>query len=172
MNNRESFKNLGSTTPRWKIRADEMHEAAKLVWWGKTEVDPRDNGPDYIHHYLHRPTQLLMGLCLEITLKGYLSENDPELLKNGSVNKKLRTHNLEKLFNLAEIDLENNNDELEFIQRLSDAVEWMSKYPIPLFSEQLFQPKHAGKRSFVTSDKDFERFEKLREKIQNIINAS
>jgi hypothetical protein len=151
----------------WKRRSQELFDAALLTWEGKVIRTQLPNGKIDEIHELYRPAQLLMGMSLEVLLKGLIVQKNPDLISSERLPKKLSTHSLEKLFNIVGINLEDNEDELNFIRKLSDAVEWVAKYPIPLHANQLKQPKHKSRSLMIRNDLDFERFEKLRTKIES-----
>lgn len=135
----------------------------RLLGWsgGEGQSGGRQRmGPSTKWVELYRPAQLLMGLCLEVALKGLLVKRDPTLVSGGRI-KELKTHSLQKLFQLAEIPLEDGEEELNLVRKLSDAVEWVAKYPVPANASQLRQPKHKSQSTLIRNDRDFDRFEAL-----------
>ena len=161
----EYYDKRGRVVLLWRLRAAELREAARLVWQGGMIQLRAEDGTSHQHQELYRPTQLLMGLCLEVTLKGLLVERNPTLLDGGKLASELKTHSLETLFQEANIPLEDTEDQLNFIRKLSDAVEWVAKYPVPLNAPQLRSPKHRSKQTMIRNDKDFARFEALWQRI-------
>lgn len=119
-----------------------------------------EDGTRHEHQELYRPAQLLMGLSLEVALKGLLVERDPALVSGGKIDE-LKTHSLENLFRRADIPLAAGEEELNFVRKLSDAVEWVAKYPIPANAEQLANPRHLSEKTLFRNARDFERYEIL-----------
>ncbi|MBO1223991.1 MAG: hypothetical protein JYX80_06150 [Candidatus Scalindua sediminis] len=167
INNSELYQSKGNSVYLWKFRSQELFDAAFLVWEGKVIRTKLPNGEIDETHELYRPAQLLMGMSLEVLLKGLIVQKNPDLIDSDKLPKDLSTHSLEKLFEDASINLEDNEDELNFIRKLSDAVEWVAKYPIPLHANHLKQPKHRSSSLMIRNDLDFERFKKLRTKIES-----
>ena len=98
-----------------------------------------------------------MGLSLEVLLKGFIIKGDPSLIKDSEFPKKLKTHSLTDLFEMAEIKL----DEIErsALIRWTENVVWVSKYAVPSKESEL-RTNALGRFDF-----DFEIFEKLRQKV-------
>lgn len=167
----EHFDRRGRVVQIWRIRSAELREAARLVWQGGWIQPLGEDGsiaepPElYGIQELYRPAQLLMGLCLEVALKGLLVERDQALINQGKLAKKLSTHSLENLFKAARIPLKDTEEELNLVRKLSDAVEWVSKYPIPLKACHLTNPKHKSRGTLSRIDTDFEWFEELWKRI-------
>lgn len=161
----EYYDKRGKVVLLWRIRAAELREAARLVWQGGMIQLRAEDGTDHQHQELYRPAQLLMGLSLEVALKGLLVERNPTLFDGGKLANELKTHSLEILFQGVGIPLEDTEEELNFIRKLSDAVEWVAKYPVPLSAPQFRTPKHKSKQTMIRNDKDFARFEALWQRI-------
>lgn len=152
----EHFDTRGRVGFLWRTRANELHEATRVVWQGGRVEDGTAVGMQM----LYRPAQLLMGLSLEVALKGLLVEREPTLISGGKI-AGLKTHSLEELFRKANIPLEDGEEELNFVRKLSDAVEWVAKYPVPGAASQLRDPKHQSTNTLARNDGDFGRFEAL-----------
>lgn len=159
------FDQRGSFILLWRIRAAELREAARLVWQGGLTQLQADDGSSAELQELYRPAQLLMGLCLEVALKGLLVERDPTLVSGGKIAGDLKHHSLETLFRKANILLTDTEEELNLVRKLSDAVEWVAKYPVPLNAAQLNSRKHESRGTLLRNDTDFARFEALWQRI-------
>ncbi len=107
-----------------------------------------------------------MGLCLEVALKGLVVQRNPALIGEQSLDKSLKTHSLEALFKLAGIDLADSDDELKLVRKLSEAVDWVSRYPIPLKAAYLGKSKYQSEGTLFRNDLDLERFERLLKRIE------
>ena len=157
----KNFDSRGNFVLLWRIRGTELREAARLVWQGGTIQLQAEDGSSHDLQELYRPAQLLMGLCLEATLKGLLVERDPTLISGGKIARDLVTHSLEKLFQKASLPLVDPENELNLVRKLSDAVAWVAKYPVPLNAYQLIHPQHGSKRTLTRRGTDFACFEDL-----------
>ncbi len=158
----DRFDKRGNFVGLWKIRAKELYDSVQLLWRGSTKRLEADDGSTTEIVELYRPAQLLMGLCLEVALKGLIVKHNPDLVSGGKIDKKMTTHSIEKLSALACISIERSNEaEINLIRKLSDAVEWVSKYPIPLNASQLKSPKHGSSKTLIRRDDDIEIFEEL-----------
>lgn len=113
-----------------------------------------------------------MGMSLEVLLKGLIIEQTPGLIVGEKLPKELNTHSLEKLFQKTNISIKDNEEELNFIRKLSDAIEWVAKYPIPIHANHLRQSKHKSKSVMTRNDYDFDRFCRLRNRIESKFNKS
>ncbi len=155
----------------WEIRADELAQAAHQVWYGGAFTLKDQNGDEHVIYELYRPAQLLMGLSLEALAKGILIQRDPSLVKDGKLNSRLKTHSIEKLFCLVGISLAPGEEELNFARRLSDAIEWVAKYPVPLNARELDSSRNRSERTLFRSDNDMERFKTLRERLRGLVDG-
>ncbi len=157
------FESRAGWVPLWRIRATELHDAARLVWCEGTTTLHAGSSVELIRE-LYRPAQLLMGLCLEVALKALIVERDPTVVKGGKITG-LKTHSLERLFGKVNLSLMDGEEELNFVRKLSDAVEWVAKYPVPLNASQLKNPRHQSENTLHRNDRDFARFEALWQRI-------
>jgi len=156
----------------WEIRANELAQAAQQVWYGRAVTLRDQNGDEHMMYELYRPAQLLMGLSLEALAKGILIQRDPSLVKDGKLNSRLKTHSIEELFRLVGISLAPGEEELNFARKLSDAIEWVAKYPVPLNASELDSSHNRSERSLIRSDKDMERFKTLRERLRGLVDGA
>ena len=160
----ELFKSRVEFIELWKLRSDELYKSASLVWFGGAKNLGIHNGEEQLLFELYRPAMLLIGICLETLLKGLIIKKEKHDFQDGKFPNYLKTHSLEKLLNRVGIK-PIDNDELNFIRKLSESIEWISKYPVPTLSAHLKSPKHRAKNVMVRNDKDYERFENLRKRI-------
>ncbi len=79
---------------------------------------------------------LLAGYCLENIIKSLLIVENPELIDNGKLNKKLLNHDLKDLFAMSK-KIRANKYEIELLKILSEATPYWGRYPIPRRFDQL-----------------------------------
>lgn len=113
----------------------EQHEAAKERYFGpikgsgRIELTPEQQEAS---RFLRLPqvAQMLFGLAVEVLLKGILISRNPELVQGDKLDPQLTgNHSLERLFELAAIDL--SASEKELVDRLSESIRWAGRYPVP-----------------------------------------
>jgi hypothetical protein len=73
---------------------------------------------------------LLMGYALENLLKGILMAEHPEYFKPDTKITDIRSHNLVSLCERCSLQI--TVDEEELLKKLTDHIEWVGKYPVPL----------------------------------------
>ena len=73
---------------------------------------------------------LLMGYALENLLKGILMADHPEYLKTGEKGTEIRSHNLVSLCRRCSLVVSAAEEDL--LKTLTDHIEWVGKYPVPL----------------------------------------
>ena len=73
---------------------------------------------------------LLMGYALENLLKGVLMAKHPEYFKPDSKIKNICSHKLVSLYKRCSLHV--TADEEELLKKLTDHIEWVGKYPVPL----------------------------------------
>jgi len=127
----------------WLGLADELQEAAELLWAGveeglRVEAIPRLNGQVEVKKIatVSRPYILLAGFALENLIKGLLVAADPSLLRTGRVTGQLKSHRLLELIRgLPELAL--SADEVAFCKLAQEAIPYWGRYPIPVASQGL-----------------------------------
>ena len=149
----------------WRIRSDELHEAAQLVWHAGLSRVSLEDGSTSHHAALYRPAQLLMGLSLEVLLKGLIVAANPAIVDSDALPESLKTHSLKGLFERANVAQPDTEEGRRLILQLSDAVEWVSKYPVPTKSAHLERTKHGGTEPFGQFHEDFPLYESIRENL-------
>jgi hypothetical protein len=70
------------------------------------------------------------GFALENSFKGLILQSQPSLISNGVLNKKLRTHDLLKLAEIANVEL--NGVEGFYLWIATKCVQWSGRYPVAL----------------------------------------
>ena len=164
---KKQFDERGNFVGLWKLRSDELYDAATVVW--NTQAKAFGQYPDgKIEQIIvgSRPALLLMGLCLETLLKGLLVGRDSQLIQGGKIDNRLLTHNLERLFADAKISLTDSREE-DLVKRLSASVTWLSKYPIPTSAGGTDAPSPDWGTNLHWCDDDYDKFVVLRDRIQN-----
>ncbi|MBN2561439.1 MAG: hypothetical protein JXQ75_10975 [Phycisphaerae bacterium] len=73
---------------------------------------------------------LLMGYAVENLLKGLLMATHPEYFKPDAKMTVIRSHNLIRLCQRCSLTL--TPDEQDLLGRLTEHIEWVAKYPVPL----------------------------------------
>nr|WP_299035344.1 hypothetical protein [uncultured Tenacibaculum sp.] len=123
----------------WLEVSDELNESIKVITkHSKSEFLKSDtwDGIPIRKLMSSRSLFLLMGFALENLIKGILIFDNPELVNNGELNKKVKSHNIKNL--VSEIsDLELDDQSNELLEILSDAIPDWGRYPCPLKFQQL-----------------------------------
>jgi hypothetical protein len=136
---------VAASPPLWKDFARELHDAALLLLETKDEeliVADYDFGVKIEKSHISRTFLLLAGLSIENLLKAIMVTLEPELVANGKLNKKIRSHKL--LFLASHIDgITLSEDELQFCQIAQEAIPYWGRYPTPLHSNELTLEKVA-----------------------------
>ena len=149
---------------QWLNRSEEFFDAASVVW-NTEKFETFYEGKVFCTiHPLYRPAMLLMGLCLEVSVKGLLVERDPSVIKNGQFLNFPTTHSLEVLFERAKIAIE-NDVERKLLKKLSESVIWMSKYPMPMSPQKLLAAEHPNGEIWGRNEGDFDHFERLQKRV-------
>lgn len=105
----------------WKIYDSEIQRAREMG----------DKAVGQSFEIEHETTaMMLMGMALEALLKGCLVAKNPSLVKSREIDKKLKTHDLVRLFWDAGIAL--NEQERRFCATLTTYIVWLGRYPIPV----------------------------------------
>ena len=172
--NTQNFDFVARSKAPWKLVAENLFHSSEVLWkeclqaWeqmnklSKTETKQ----PIPLHMYpgtnVWPTSQMLAGLALENLLKCIIIRRDPTLVKEGSINRTLITHNLLELFKRVEIQLTSGENDL--ISKLEIMVKWGGKYPLP----QEATNNHVR----ATDGKYFETFEALYKKTLTTLEGS
>jgi hypothetical protein len=158
------LNNRANSFGLWWLRSDEFYKTAKILWHLETIDTPirKDQGKgdtSKIHIY-YRTASLLMGLSLETLAKAIIVKRSPLLSTEVRFPKNLDTHVLTDLF--IEVRSDFNEEEKQVLNRLTAAIIWVSKYPVP--------KKTSGWQinNLLRNDNDFVVFEELRKKLLKI----
>ena len=177
MNNETEFQISGREPMMWHGSARRLRFAADLIGQALPEIlasyrtdDCRGDDIFVIYPYL-----MLCGMALENLLKGILVSRNPGSIEPTRINRGLwrggeHPHDLLHLCKLAE--METNEVETDMLLRMSEAVHWNGRYPIPIRSGQLERTTtlHGRKRSLRTfTDRDPSLFEALYEKLRIVL---
>lgn len=123
----------------WLKQAMELNQAAMLLWDAiradfqkarRLNVGSELNSSEVPFMNLGGVFWLNAGFALENSLKGLVIQNQPSLISQGVLNKKLRTHNLLKLAELANVDL--TGVEGFYLWIASKCIQWSGRYPVAL----------------------------------------
>ncbi|MGO8733604.1 MAG: hypothetical protein ACLQVM_12540 [Terriglobia bacterium] len=87
---------------------------------------------------------LLMGYALENLLKGILMADHPEYFKTGAKITEIRSHNLVSLCRRCSLVVSAAEEDL--LKTLTDHIEWVGKYPVPLEEAGMYPRKKADGR--------------------------
>jgi hypothetical protein len=113
----ETYKAIEKSQAHWKNTFDTLMRASNVLW-NESIMSMRpeecENPPLYPAYYL------LIGYALEILLKRKIIILGKEVP---------RTHNLKKL--MVSADLQFKKNECDFLEKVTDAITWTSRYPIP-----------------------------------------
>lgn len=133
---KEEFIDRGNCTMLWLARSKEFYDGSKTLW--STDIILYKNIRGDICegvHPMYRFANLLMGLCLETLLKGLLIQKNIIQFSSGKIPNDLKGHDLKKL--LTQLNINLSSEEELLVGRLTDDVIWVSKYPVPIFSDHL-----------------------------------
>lgn len=119
-----NFAERAVSGPLWFDYADDLHEAAKLLWKERPFFDP-DPGPGPTPS-LHRIALMLAGLALEGLFKArhVMAHND----------RPPHTHELVQLAERDKVPL--SQEEMGLLQRLTQFIMWSGRYPVPTGPEK------------------------------------
>ena len=130
----------------WLAQAKELDSAAMVIWTvmrkNLVKMSEFEVGTVVRCVNLGGVFWLNAGLAIENLLKGIIVNDRPDLVVDGRIGRKLRTHNLMRLARLASIEL----DPIEgyFLWVGTECVTWAGRYPCsttpgqtkpPVFSE-------------------------------------
>ncbi len=168
----EFFETDGKSLYSWKRKAQSLKKAADIIWEDFIKYIRLGEGKDAKTRYrlalvnldIAEVSLMIYGLAIENLVKGIIISENPELIKNGKIDKCLISHNLSKLLSEVNVTLKkgkiirsrkttiseiwrmkypglNKNediiiDEKEMILILEDHIKWKSKYPISKNSNQ------------------------------------
>ena len=124
--------------------------------------DPMNNNALILKDGISRGFYLIAGLIIENLLKGICVLQDSKLINSGKIHKPIITHNLNDLLDLIN-GLNLNKNELILIKKLSEAIPYWGRYPIPLIFDNI-------KNEINISKSDIKCFEKIYHKLVNKIN--
>lgn len=141
----EGYNNRANLIMLWKSKAEDLAKSAIAL----AEINEQKGYP--VHH---RTPLLLMGMSLEVLIKGYLISKEENLITNGQLPNDMKTHSLLELFNKAEVSVNREYEEKIFLQRLSEQVEWMGRYPVPTIGNILRNTRHGSKKSWIQNVND------------------
>ncbi len=138
----EFFERDGKSLYSWKRKAQSLKKAADIIWEYFIKYIRLGEGKDAKTRYalalvnldIAEVSLMIYGLAIENLVKGIIISENPELIKNGKIDKRLISHNLSKL--LSEVNVTLKKDEKEMILILEDHIKWKSKYPISKNSKQ------------------------------------
>ena len=111
---------------------------------------------------------VLMGYAIENLLKGILMAAHPEYFKPDAKITDVRSHNLVGLCNRCSLSLTPDHEDL--LKRLTEHIEWVGKYPVPLELSRMYPRKRpdgtwdgpldkfAGDRTKHIAERLYERF--------------
>lgn len=112
----------------WISKAKELHDSAELLWNDCFE-EYTDNNERVVYRTKDKTAILLMAMSLECIIKGYLITSNADYIKDGRLNKKIATHELNDLFKKANIFIDEY--QISFLNKLSKSIAWHGRYIIP-----------------------------------------
>lgn len=117
----------------WLAQAKELDRAAMVIWTAMRKdlvrMSEYEVGTVVRCVNLGGVFWLNAGLAIENLLKGIIVNDQPELVVQGRIGRKLWTHNLMRLARLASIEI----DPIEgfFLWVGTECVSWAGRYPCP-----------------------------------------
>ena len=121
---------LAASPPSWLEIAKDLHEQAHVlrgVDIGQTSFTDH-KGLTTVRARTNRGVFLLAGFSIENLLKGYLIFEDPSLVANGVLGKRIRTHRLTRLRAMSNLAPYKNRYEAT-LEALEDGLESWARYP-------------------------------------------
>lgn len=163
MNDHETdFQISGREPLMWLGSAKRLRRAADLLVPEITEILRQygHRGARSEEVFLVFPYLMLCGMAVENLLKGILVAGDPGVVEPDRLNLKAwgggeHPHDLSHLAAKAAVSL--SEEELDLLVRMSEAVLWNGRYPIPikglqLHKKALLRNGHRSRRAFTTDD--------------------
>jgi hypothetical protein len=135
------FLNISSWRS-WAGNATTLRDAAHILWtYYQKEYDRmRRLGDEALGQSFdlrqEEVAMMLMGMSLENLLKGCLIIRDPSLVSKKKIPNKLKTHDLGRLMAFVGI-APKDRQEQQYVETLSDFVEWQGRYPGPLDADKI-----------------------------------
>jgi hypothetical protein len=125
----------------WLFSAFDLKTAADRIDWLKNPI--REEEPSLSLASVYR---MLMGMSIEVLLKGILVAQGEQILDDkGRIKKDFAKHDLTKL--AQRIDTEAfafSQDDLEILDNLTPYIKWAGKYPLPRVAGDLIVKGHSS----------------------------
>lgn len=143
MNGAGGFGRRAHEPSYWLQQAKELDTAAMLIWsairadlesLSRSSVGTAVSLRDVPHANLGGVFWLNAGLALENLFKGIIIQVDPTSVVNGTITKKLKTHNLLVLAKLAALELDATD--AFFLWVGTECVAWAGRYPCAIKPEK------------------------------------
>lgn len=132
------FENLANPHS-WFLVAEELHSQALTIYRHKGQqllIQADGNGAVINKKdYINRPIFLLAGFALENMLKAFLIYENPNWISNGTLNKKLRSHSLTRLYDMAK-GIPDDDLSRRVLNVFEDGLNSWARYPCGLSIEQ------------------------------------
>ncbi len=159
--NRDEFV-FRANPNEWLEVSDELNESIEVLLKNSQATyfksDTWDGKPT-TKLMSSRSIFLLMGFSIENLIKGILIFDRPELVNEGKLDNKIKSHNLKHLaLNISDVKI--NTEELKFLDILSEAIPDWGRYPCPLKFQQIKNEVEYSKRMN-------NEFQKLRKSLRN-----
>jgi hypothetical protein len=160
MSEESDFQITGREPLMWLEQARRLKEAADAVGAKSPDAIERFQRNDRERMFIVYPFPMLAGMAIENLLKGILVGRNPEVVQRDRLNAREwhrgeHPHDLRHLARLAGVIL--TEDEEDLLVRMSEAVLWNGRYPVPKKSLRLEKTTRRGgaeksRRTFITSD--------------------
>lgn len=134
----------------WGIKAASLRHAAEVLWpecereldkvVNRDRTNPELSGGSFI--WTFDIYGALLGYSIECLLKGKIIGDDQTLVSNGSLAKKLQTHDLKKLACMAKVVL--SHDERVFCEQVQQMMKTEFRYPIPKSHDKQIEGYEGG----------------------------
>ncbi len=129
---RDLYEQIGENPLTWWSSARTLFLVAEKL---SKDIEKSFKEPLEYHYTSIKVCMFLYGLGIENIIKGLLIKQKRYPFKNGKFPKELKTHDLRKLFDNANIKM--TERDIKLLNRLTEYIKWVGKYGIPLSYDKL-----------------------------------
>lgn len=127
----------------WFLVADDLHSQAEKIMnsYGTSNLSRKDNRTGQIENWdnTSRSAFLLASFALENIIKAFLIYENPDWISNGTLSRKLRTHDLKSLAENSSL-LPYKERNLKILSEFNEGNESWARYPCGLNKDRTADP--------------------------------
>lgn len=127
----------------WFLVADDLHSQAEKIMnsYGTSNLSRKDNRTGQIENWdnTSRSAFLLASFALENIIKAFLIYENPDWISNGTLSRKLRTHDLKFLAENSSL-LPYKERNLKILSEFNEGNESWARYPCGLNKDRTADP--------------------------------